>query len=159
MQLNCQTCHSLFETDPTVQRELFQHTNIRLNHGLNDRCLNCHSTKNRDYLVLNGEREIPFGEVELLCAKCHGPTYRDWQKGIHGKTLGSWESGNPAQRRLKCTECHDPHSPAFEHIVPLPGPHTLRMGPQSKESPEHRKRNVLQLWRAGSADHQSEKDL
>jgi hypothetical protein len=64
-----------------------------------------------------------------VCAKCHGPAYRDWQKGTHGKTLGSWQAGD-SRRRLGCTECHDPHSPAYPRIVPLPAPTTLRMGDQ-----------------------------
>lgn len=152
MQLSCQTCHSLFETDPQTEHELFQHEDIVLDHGLNDRCLNCHSTQDRNKLVLHGEHEIRFDQVQELCAKCHGTTFRDWEKGMHGKTLGYWDSTLGEQRRLKCTECHDPHSPAFEHIVPLPGPNSLRMGDQRLEPDAELpgKRNVLQHWRGYS---------
>ncbi len=148
VELDCQACHSLFETDPTLDRELYQHEHIRLEHGLNDRCLNCHSTQDRNKLVLHGEREIGFGQVQQLCAKCHGPTFRGWERGMHGKTLGFWDRDAGEPRRLMCTECHDPHAPAFHHIVPLPGPNTLRMGsvPDEPASP-HGKRNPLQSWR------------
>ena len=33
-------------------------------------------------LVLHGGESIPYSEVPRLCQKCHGPTYRDWERGI-----------------------------------------------------------------------------
>jgi len=130
----CSACHGVFDSavqDPPI--ELIQHKHIQLQHGMNDRCYNCHGREDRNKLLLHGDIEIGYDQVELLCAKCHGTTYRDWQKGMHGKTLGSWDVTSGKQRRLKCTECHDPHSPAFDPIVPMPPPHTLRQGPQDPE--------------------------
>jgi hypothetical protein len=125
----CNSCHRLFRSRPDAAPRLVQHTEITLNHGMNNRCYNCHDRKDREKLVLM--RAIPgtFSQATELCAKCHGPAYRDWQKGTHGKTLGSWQAGD-SRRRLGCTECHDPHSPAYPRIVPLPAPTTLRMGDQ-----------------------------
>ncbi len=107
-----------------------------LDHGLNDRCLNCHDHENRDRLRLHGTKTIGFDDVQELCAKCHGPTFRDWELGIHGRTNGYWDEASGEARKLLCTECHDPHAPAFPDIAPLPGPNTLRMG-NTKPSADH----------------------
>jgi predicted CXXCH cytochrome family protein len=74
---------------------------------------------------------IPYDQPQLLCAKCHGPVYRDWQHGSHGRTNGYWNASMGPMERRKCTECHDPHQPPFPPMTPAPGPHTLRMGNQS----------------------------
>ncbi len=129
--MSCVECHGLFESPQDPPAQLAQHQHIVLDHGMNDRCLNCHSREDRAQLVLHGEKSLSFDEVEQLCAKCHGPTYRDWERGIHGRTNGYWDENEGEQVRLTCTQCHDPHAPAFPGIAPLPGPQTLRMGDQS----------------------------
>ena len=145
-RLRCSECHALFKSEHQTDPDLRQHQNLGLDHGMNERCFNCHSEEDRNMLVLHGEEQISFDQVELLCAKCHGPTYRDWQAGMHGKTLGSWDRESPDFRRLVCTECHDPHAPAFDPIAPLPGPNTLRMGEPSGHSTPPRRRNPLRTW-------------
>jgi len=125
---NCMDCHRVFPSFTGTQSRLRQHENIVLDHGMNDRCLNCHDNEDRDRLALHDGTTIGYGQVELLCAQCHGTTYRDWQRNGHGKVTGYWAERYGPMRRLTCTECHDPHAPAFEPFVPLPGPHTLRMG-------------------------------
>lgn len=125
---NCNACHQVFTSAHPAGTRLSFHAEIHLNHGLNDRCVNCHDSADRERLTLRDARTIPFSETPLLCAQCHGTTYRDWQRGTHGKTLGSWITGSPNQHRLTCNECHNPHSPRYEAYVPLPGPRTLRMG-------------------------------
>jgi len=129
----CNECHGLFGSPDEHAAHLTQHNHIVLEHGINDRCYNCHDQEDRERLALRGNRSIPFTEVARLCAKCHGPTYRDWQMGMHGKSLGSWDPDSPNQRRLKCSECHDPHAPAYELRPPLPGPNTLRMNKMEDE--------------------------
>lgn len=128
---SCNGCHQIFQPAARGERPPSFHTEIELKHGLNDRCLNCHDGRNREMLTLRDGSTVPFAETPQLCAQCHGTVYRDWQRGTHGKTLGSWVTSSPQQRRLSCNECHDPHSPKFESYVPLPGPNTLRMGDQS----------------------------
>ncbi len=130
----CSACHNLFKSNWDGSRPLAQHTEIILQHGLNDKCSNCHSVDNRDKLATYDGRELPFTEVVSLCASCHGPIVRDWNRGTHGKTLGSWQRTSPDFQRLACTSCHDPHHPAYEPMKPLPGPHTLRM---TEPSPDH----------------------
>ena len=115
---------------------------------MNDRCYNCHGRNDRNKLLLFGDVEIGYDDVEQLCAKCHGTTYRDWQAGMHGRTNGSWDAQDPRQRRLKCTQCHDPHAPAYDAMVPMPAPNTLRQGPQDPEGGHgHGKRSPLTKWR------------
>ena len=109
----CSECHDIFESRPDAEVNLLQHQHIVLDHGLNDRCYNCHSEEDRDKLVLHGEREIGYDEVETLCAKCHGPTFRDWERGMHGRTKARWDAAPGATERLLCTECHDPPRPGL----------------------------------------------
>ncbi len=127
----CMDCHRHFPPREDTPKRLLQHTHIRLNHGINDRCRNCHDVEDRNRLVLYGGESISYDQVVELCEKCHGPTYEDWVRGMHGKVLGYWDEALGPVRRLVCTECHDPHTPripAMSPIRPLPPPSTLRMG-------------------------------
>lgn len=156
---NCNACHQIFRSAHGGVSPLSYHTEIRLDHGLNARCINCHDAEDRERLTLRDGTTVPYAETPLLCAQCHGTTYRDWQRGIHGKTLGSWVSGSEAQRRLGCNECHDPHSPRYPAYEPLPAPRTLRMGdPAAGEHAEPAKRSPLQRWLAPALDEHGRHD-
>jgi len=126
-EMACDECHGIFDSGSENGAPRKQHLEITLEHGLNARCTNCHARENRNRLVLPGEREIPYAEVVQLCASCHGPTFRDWSAGTHGKARGSWDMASPERELFLCTECHDPHHPAFRPMRPLPAPRTLRM--------------------------------
>jgi hypothetical protein len=126
----CSDCHKILPSPPETQRTLNQHTEIHLQHGLNARCFNCHHPTNRDVFIDDMGGEIPWDQPQLLCAKCHGPVFRDWQHGSHGRTNGYWDLNQGEQTRRKCIECHDPHHPPFPALQPAPGPNTLRMGQQ-----------------------------
>lgn len=126
----CSECHKIIPSPAETSRTLTQHTEIRLQHGINTRCFNCHHRTNRDAFVDDYGREIPWDQPQLLCGKCHGPVFRDWQHGSHGRTNGYWDTKQGPQTRRRCIECHDPHQPPFHPLTPAPGPHTLRMGPQ-----------------------------
>lgn len=145
---SCNACHQIFKSAHPARTAPSFHTDIRLRHGLNDRCVNCHDAENRERLTLRDGTSIPFADTPQLCSQCHGTVFRDWQRGTHGKTLGSWVTNSPDLRRLNCNECHDPHSPRYEPYTPLPGPDTLRMGSQSR-SPHHGqtgRQSPLQHW-------------
>lgn len=144
---SCQDCHQIFESPEVPFSTLFQHTEIVFDHGINEGCFNCHHREDRNMLVLRTGEKVPFTQVERLCMQCHGTTYRDWQKGMHGKTLGYWDASKGESRRLRCSECHDPHAPAFDSFTPLPGPGTLRMGkePEGDHSNDAEK-NPLRTW-------------
>jgi hypothetical protein len=153
----CNECHRLFDSPPVEHRVLTQHTNIAFNHGMNNRCFNCHDRKNRERLVLHDGSLVTFNEVSRLCSQCHGTVYRDWQMGTHGKTMGSWDvhtTGVYAQHRLNCNDCHDPHSPAYKPIQPLPGPDTLRMGDQSPHEESERHHTPLRHWSMPRSEHE-----
>jgi hypothetical protein len=123
-----------------------------MRHGINDSCVNCHAREDRERLVLHDGTDVAYSDVETLCRQCHGPVYRDWTRGAHGKTIGSWVVGSAEAERLTCTACHDPHSPRYEGIEPLPGPHTLRMGDPS-DAVRHASDNPLRRWENGGDDH------
>lgn len=131
----CMDCHKLFPPRENPPKQLLRHAHVILDHGINDQCRSCHDVQNRDRLVLQSKESIPYAEVTRLCAGCHGPTYRDWERGMHGRTNGYWDATRGESHRLGCTECHDPHQPrrpAMEPLAPLPPPHTLRMGLHEK---------------------------
>jgi hypothetical protein len=145
----CNDCHGLVDLSRNDGQPLVQHSNIKLNHGLNDRCLSCHDREDRNRLVGRHGENLAYADVAELCSQCHGPVFNDWTNGTHGKTLGYWDSTQGDSRKLTCTECHDPHSPAYQPMRPLPGPNTLRMGKQDAEFAAHisEERNPLLRWR------------
>ncbi len=159
--LRCMECHRFFDSPPVERRILTQHTNVVLRHGQNTRCFNCHDRRNRGVLVRYDGTSLSFDQVPQLCSECHGTVYRDWELGMHGKTMGSWDAASGRQVRLACNECHDPHSPAYPRYVPLPAPNTLRMGDQSPrpegEEGGHRSplmRRANEHEAAGGAEHE-----
>ena len=150
---NCMDCHEIIDSQPKSVG-LLQHEDIKMSHGLNGRCVNCHDPKNRDKLTLRDGKQVGFSESPMLCAQCHGTTYREWQRGVHGKTLGYWDATKGESKKLACVECHDPHSPSYAPMAPLPAPNTLRMGNPPSVTPHavHGKRSPLSPRR----DHSSE---
>ena len=154
----CSECHDLLPPRRAAERTPTQHIEITLRHGINNRCLNCHHPTERDAFVDALGQVIPWDQPPRLCAKCHGTTYRDWQEGTHGRTMYSWVTDAPEQYRLRCSECHDPHAPAFGPMSPLPGPLTMRMGvPKDKhEGGEIEHVDPLRKWRKSEAAHQEE---
>lgn len=128
----CSDCHKIIPPPVETPHTLTRHREIDLEHGINTRCLNCHHRTNRDAFVDDYGREIPWNQPQLLCGKCHGPVYRDWQHGSHGRINGYWDAARGEQTRRRCVECHDPHRPPFTPLAPAPVPNTLRMGPQPR---------------------------
>jgi hypothetical protein len=133
----CNDCHKIIPAPQYDPRTVIQHREIDLQHGINTRCLNCHHPTNRNVFVDDFGNEIPWSRPQHLCAKCHGPVYRDWQHGSHGRTNGYWNTSEGTQTRRKCIECHDPHRPPFPSLHPAPPPNTLRMGPQDEGDHPH----------------------
>lgn len=117
---NCMECHKLFPAKWHYDRPMAEHQDIKLQHGENRFCLNCHHPQNRTAFVDYDGSEIAQGDVVLLCAKCHGPTYRDWKAGVHGRQNGFWKANQGEKTKLRCIQCHDPHSPKFQAMKPLP---------------------------------------
>lgn len=116
----CSDCHSEIAPNPQRREMVEMHEDIIFNHDSENRwCLACHNTENRDSLILAGGQLLGFDESFKLCGQCHGPKYRDWKLGIHGKRTGEW---NGQKQYLLCVHCHDPHFPKIKSIEPMPPP-------------------------------------
>lgn len=116
----CSECHAEIETNPTRRELVEMHDDIAFDHDSENRwCLACHDATERDSLRLASGIRISFDESYKLCGQCHGPKFRDWKLGIHGKRTGYW---NGQKEYLLCVHCHDPHSPQFKKIKPMPRP-------------------------------------
>ena len=63
-------------------------------HGRNNNCFNCHNETNLTLLQPRDGRELTFADSAQLCGSCHGPTYRDWVAGAHGRISGYWDRGS-----------------------------------------------------------------
>ncbi|MHB8519454.1 MAG: cytochrome c3 family protein [Limisphaerales bacterium] len=132
--LDCYTCHEKtkqiqlrFDTNSNIILPK-EHEDLTIRHGRNNRnnnCYNCHDPAGLDRLVTRDGRRLKLEESTLLCAGCHGPTYRDWEAGIHGRTSGYWRREMGPVTRQECASCHNPHMPAFPSLKPAPGPHLL----------------------------------
>lgn len=136
---DCYTCHEKGKP-PVIRFDTNQiiivpkeHGNIVMGHGSHNRnnnCFNCHNELNLEQFQSRDGRELKFSESTQLCGSCHGPTYRDWEGGAHGRTGGYWNDATKTTRR-NCVECHNPHAPKFPGRKPAPPPHPLRAAPQA----------------------------
>lgn len=105
-----------------------EHKNIVMGHGRhhrNNNCFNCHDENNLELLQTRDGRHLKIEDSPALCGSCHGPTFRDWEAGVHGRTSGYWKRDLGPIDRKACASCHNPHSPAFPPRAPAPGPHPL----------------------------------
>lgn len=125
----CTECHFSIQPPPRQNPLQPEHGSIVLNHGLNTNCLNCHHPANRDVYVDHEGNEIPADQPARLCSKCHGPIYREWEAGIHGRQNGYWDTTKGERTKLFCVQCHDPHDPKFKPMRPLPAPQRTRFSP------------------------------
>ena len=116
----CSDCHADMEPNPERRELVDMHEDIILDHAEGQRwCLDCHNLNDRDSLRLVSGEVIPFTESYRLCGQCHGDKLRDWKVGVHGKRTGYW---NGEKQYLLCAHCHNPHSPSFKPLQPMPPP-------------------------------------
>jgi formate-dependent nitrite reductase cytochrome c552 subunit len=158
---DCYVCHDKgkppvlrFDTNQNliVAKE---HPDIVMHHGSHERnnnCYNCHNEQNLELFQTKDKRELKLADSAPLCGSCHGPTYRDWEAGVHGRTSGYWDRtlGEIDRKNLGdidltnfgvidrklCVNCHNPHSPKFPGRKPAPGPHPLRANAQASTETE-----------------------
>lgn len=133
----CSMCHEGFAGDLNEAALEGAHQNITFDHGLNLRCLNCHNPANSDAYVNHDGSEIPAEQPNALCAKCHGPHFREWNLGVHGRINGVWSEDFGEQMKLACVQCHDPHKPAFDPMVPAEAPVLTRFQRTGEGAPGH----------------------
>lgn len=140
---DCYICHEQDKPPPLRFDENHkliipdEHANIVMEHGRHDRnnnCFNCHNESNLERLQTRDGQDLKFADSTALCGSCHGPSFRDWEAGAHGRTSGYWARDLGAIQRKDCVNCHNPHSPRFPGRPPAPGPYPLR--PAAKPSVE-----------------------
>lgn len=143
--LDCYACHEKgkppqVEFDENQKLKLpEEHNDLVMRHGRSFRnvhCFNCHDPENLDKLKTRDGRILSWEESTQLCASCHGPTYRDWEMGIHGRVSGYWDRSKGEAVRQECASCHHPHDPAFPSLSPAPGPRALRQTKHHSGRPE-----------------------
>ena len=94
-------------------------------HRRNNNCYNCHDQQNLTQLQTRDGRELKLWDSTPLCGSCHGPVYRDWEGGAHGRTGGQWDPASGKTTRRPCVSCHNPHAPPYPDRTLAPGPHPL----------------------------------
>jgi len=105
-----------------------EHSDIVMGHGSHNRnniCYNCHDEQNLELLQTRDGRELKMAESPPLCGSCHGPSYREWEAGAHGRTGGYWNLALGELKRQICVDCHNPHHPKIPQQKPAPRPHLL----------------------------------
>ena len=112
----CSNCHSKSVEELSLGRkanERKSHWDIKMVHGSTDvmNCFTCHGKSNLNELVSLTGKPITFDQSFNLCGQCHSTQFKDWVGGAHGKRLGGWA---PPKIKSTCTNCHNPHKPAFE---------------------------------------------
>jgi len=128
----CSQCHADMPVNRQRRELVDMHDDIALKHDEEHRwCLDCHNPDDRDKLRLASGQLINFSESYLLCGQCHGDKLRDWKVGVHGKRTGSWSG---PKQYLLCIHCHNPHSPRFKPLKPMPPPVLPGKGAHAKET-------------------------
>lgn len=122
-EFNCNNCHQHFEP-PEISRKLIgAHQDIIIHHEEAMTCYTCHSRDNHEKLNDIYKTEVAFENSENICRRCHGPRYRDWKLGIHGRPTGYWDKTQGESKNITCVYCHNPHAPKFQLMEPSPPPH------------------------------------
>lgn len=120
----CKSCHDGTEAlqGNPVEKGVF-HDKIEIKHGRNRHCFNCHHRLQPANFVDYDGSPIELADVQLLCAKCHGTTFRDWNNGAHGRRSGYWQAAKGKFKSTVCIACHNPHWPVFKAIPAAAAPH------------------------------------
>ena len=120
----CRSCHEGKEAlSGNPDKKGIFHEPIKLQHGRNQHCFNCHHRLQPANFSNFDGTPVTLANVQLLCARCHGPTYRDWLAGAHGRRTGFWDAAKGGPKPTVCIACHDPHWPVFKPLTASPPPH------------------------------------
>ncbi len=120
----CSTCHTTRPPNLALRagEDLKEfHQGLAYAHG-GQSCLSCHNSDNYDTLRRADGTPVEYPRTIELCAQCHGPQYRDFQAGAHGGMTGHWDLSRGPRERNTCTDCHDPHAPAYPTLRPVFAP-------------------------------------
>ncbi len=119
----CDTCHGpsgeiSWAKQPSAP-ETF-HEQVNLKHG-DLSCDFCHDS-DRTKLHLADGTPLDMGDALTLCSQCHGVQVRDYKAGSHGGMNGYWDLQRGPRDRNHCVDCHAPHTPAYERVMPVHPP-------------------------------------
>jgi hypothetical protein len=120
----CATCHEAGGRPALDQRDGAPedfHAGVELAHGALS-CSSCHDPADRTRLRLADGTPLPMAEVMQLCGQCHGPQFRDYERGSHGGMAGYWDRERGPQLRNSCVACHAAHQPAYPEVIPAAPP-------------------------------------
>lgn len=120
----CATCHAAGGRPALDQREDAPedfHAGVELAHGALS-CNSCHHSADRTRLRLADGTRLPMAEVMQLCGQCHGPQFRDYERGSHGGMAGYWDRERGPQVRNSCVACHAAHRPSYPLVIPAAPP-------------------------------------
>jgi hypothetical protein len=111
----CGNCHALPVSELDRKRPANQplaHWAVTLRHAPENvmTCATCHAGDTPGQLRLLGGAGVSIDHAYQVCAQCHSTQAADWAGGAHGKRAGGWA---PPRISFNCTECHNPHQPAF----------------------------------------------
>ena len=125
LTIACATCHATKppNAEARIGTPLTQfHQQMVGRHG-DLSCTSCHNpVEGYASLRLADGKSVPYREVMMLCAQCHGPQYRDYQHGAHGGMTGYWDLSKGGRARNNCVDCHDAHTPKYPTVAPARGP-------------------------------------
>lgn len=126
----CSTCHAALEpANHNDSANLVEfHLGLVVEHG-DLGCLACHNPDDYDTLRRADGRAVRYADVMTLCAQCHGTQASDYDRGTHGGMSGHWDLSRGPRFRNGCTDCHDPHAPAFPRMLPTFKPRDRFLGP------------------------------
>lgn len=123
----CATCHDTreanFQTKDAAELDEF-HKGMIYQHG-GQTCMSCHNAEDYSSLKKADGRALDYRFTMQLCAQCHGTQYRDYKNGSHGGMTGYWDLKQGPRSRNQCTDCHDPHAPAYPKVMPVFPPKPL----------------------------------
>lgn len=118
----CDTCHgpdadgevlAQAQDNPEGMHQALEHRHGAL------ACDACHDPDDRRFLHLADGTLLEMPRAMELCAQCHGPQHRDYQRGSHGGMTGSWDLRRGDRVRNHCLDCHDAHAPAWSQLDPV----------------------------------------
>ncbi len=120
----CATCHGPEPSRSWAAQDdgpATFHGQVDLKHGTLT-CNHCHDATDRTLLHLADGTPVQLTDAMTLCAQCHGVQHRDYQRGSHGGMNGYWDRRRGPRDRNHCVDCHYPHQPAYQQVMPVHPP-------------------------------------